>query len=533
MKSNGMDDISFNSNEIRTILKGIKNEIKQKKDNEIQAKYTFDQLQKTKIYNLILEENGTLNYKRDCSAYTQIYALGDLHADYASFFKRLEDLGIIEAPKNNFWLKQPIKIDINTTAELEDLIKLASDFKWIAKEGTLLVICGDIVDGRRDFNDVFWNNEKIKHEVDDHNGVFEILLHIFLKNLKFQASKKGSDVICIYGNHDLSLFFPLPEYKVGNVNMKFTLPSKYIHTSSYEFFNRSSRTRARWLTPFYKNNFYFLFELTNKDIPEIQFVHGALHTENKNHSRTPVSIYENTIKFQKNTHDRWKTHWETKYKFKETEEQVSDLEKLWLLDGVRDHKTNKTVVWDRIYSGMEENDNMCDFTDGDKITTIRNGPTIISGHCQNSRQNYVHKEIIGTRPCMKKEGNIEIREGKGSRNCIYPKCYNKNGIPKIVMVDNEMSSCFNHSRDADGGMRQVEILLISKNETIQSESEQPMPYFDKYETIYYDKATNKTTTFLLNKPFTATEKGGNHSRKRRSKQRKKHKKTPKRRKKSM
>ena len=500
-------EIPFNTKEIKEILKKISEDKLKTNENLVIG---------TKLGELIREKPNPNNFMRECSTYKQIYALGDLHADYASFYKRLGNHGIIKEPTIPKKISERM-FGINKQAAVDNLVRQATEFTWTADEGTLLVICGDIVDGKREFKDRDTGVLSI-HEVDDDHGVFEILLHIFLKNLKFRAMEKKSDVICIFGNHDISLFFPSKTYNFTQKKMNeiSNNPVKYVHLSSRETFHFEPEIRTRWLSPFYKNNFYFVFVLANNKIPEIQFVHGALHTDRWESTETdvkkyPLSIYDETIVFQAKSFEYFEEYFHKK-------KALTDLEIYWKEDGLYDDRDNKTVVWDRVYFGLKENDTACDYKPNtDK--SLREGPTIIAGHCQNSKQKYIQTGNEKERPCL-----------NGHRNdCVYPKCYDRTGIPKIIMIDTEMSSCFNHSDDAVGGMRQVEILRISKNETIQSE--QPMPYFDKYETIYYDKDTDKTTTFLLNKPF--TEKGGNHSRKRRSKQRKKHKKTPKRRQKSM
>jgi hypothetical protein len=194
-------EIPFNTQEIKEILKKISEDKLETNENLVIG---------TKLGELIREKPNPNNFMRECSAYKQIYALGDLHADYASFYKRLGNHGIIKEPTIPKKISERI-FGINKQAAVDNLVRQATDFEWTADEGTLLVICGDIVDGKRVFTDRYTGLSSI-HKVDDDHGVFEILLHIFLKNLKFRAMEKKSDVICIFGNHDISLFFPSVTY---------------------------------------------------------------------------------------------------------------------------------------------------------------------------------------------------------------------------------------------------------------------------------------------------------------------------------
>jgi hypothetical protein len=249
------EEIPFSVTEINKYI--IDEDVMVKKNKKMTIKHIIkdDDTRRALRTKLFTKKDDNTGYKQECSNYDAIYAMGDLHADYASFYKRLENFKLINAPtKSNE--EGNVKIDIKNPVDSKNYLPtLTSEFEWIP-ERTLLVITGDIIDGCRDGKDI-----------DDPYGSSELLLHMFLKNLKFKAMKKQSNVICIFGNHDMFLFFP----------EKKSLLTEYVHTRAINFFfvpgddviedknekaddwlARGLQNRTNWLAPFYKNNFYFL-----------------------------------------------------------------------------------------------------------------------------------------------------------------------------------------------------------------------------------------------------------------------------------
>lgn len=435
----------------------------------------------TDLREKLLKEkvDNNIEYKQDCSNYEEIYAMGDLHADYISFYKRLENFKLIDAPNKediDAADSKKIKIDIKNIDDCKSYLPiLTSNFEWIAEKKTLLVITGDIVDGRRDGNDIY-----------DPFGSIELLLHMFLKNLKFKAREKGSDVICIYGNHDMFLFFPLFEIS----DNKFLL-QKYVHSRAILYFSddvdkkywvaNGLYNRTQWLAPFYKNDFYFVFELTHDKKTQIQFVHGALH------GKENYSLYDDTITLQNYFKSNFNDYFD-----KNKRKSLTDYLEEHVMGTEKQRKKRDdpmSAIWQRTYQNFEESDDKCNaktfsfknkgiFRDNwveQEGPTITNGPTIIVGHCICAKQNYVHGQKEKNRMCIGGE-------------CIYPKCF-VNGIPRIVMVDTNMSSCFEKDYK---DMRSVEILRITK-----SNDNTDFPYFNNYESLYFDKNNAEIVSFKL------------------------------------
>lgn len=370
--------------------------------------------------------------------YEKIYAISDLHADYSTFYKRLIDFGLIEAPKEN--LTKPEK-ELTNTEKVEEIYKISKlyDFTWL-KQNTILVICGDIIDGRRKVPD------KVVKEVYDPKGFFELYLHIFLKNLKAKALEHNSDVICVLGNHDVMMF---PENQ-GNYNA-------YVHRSARDFYG-SQEVRRNLLAPFYLNNFYFQYVLKSKNEPQkFVFAHASLHKdedwkylddENKTDTHTKFfTTMKDAFILGRTVHDSLGPH-DSTYKINTFYEYNNE---------------EDTVVWDKRYANI-------DIKQDDKLKCKKfpDNTTVIVGHCTCD----MHKYFFD-RPCQQND------------SCIYSKCselINGNSnkyYPKLIMIDTRMSNCFR----GDLGMTEpIEILEITKGES------KYMP-FEKFSSIYFNGKT--------------------------------------------
>lgn len=380
--------------------------------------------------------------------FKQIYAMSDLHADYSTFYKRLIDFGIISPPLQ----KKEIFSTFRNKPDIYDFTKLV-DFGWIP-ENTLLVICGDIIDGRRVTKRTIKIINKFERsinyktdEVDDVDGSFELYLHIFLKNLKAKALARNSDVICILGNHDIMLF--------GD-DSKFN--EDYVHTTSNSFFSDKTGKNFRklLLAPFYLSNFYFIFSLgtTNRTF---KFVHASLHSGNKKQNK---NIEKETILLQETFFENIK-----KLFLSENDEEVKKFN-----DYVAEAKFDEIpLLWQRDYGKLMWNDEKCDSLFNEKDTTI------IVGHCQCTEHPY-----FLDRPC------------RINNSCVFSKCHEEESsgsAPRLVMVDTIMSNCF---RGPNGMNESIEILKIScTNGNV----------FDKYETVFYDSKSKNLTFYDLNKTY--------------------------------
>ena len=115
-------------------------------------------------------------------AFKSIYATGKVHADLPKLIQVLESAGLIKRVRR---------------ASMYDAV---FDVKWIATD-TLLVICGDLINGQRLYE------HGVVTRVDDRDGSFEMLLHCMLFNLRIQARKLGSDILLVIGDHEINSIF--------------------------------------------------------------------------------------------------------------------------------------------------------------------------------------------------------------------------------------------------------------------------------------------------------------------------------------
>lgn len=122
--------------------------------------------------NKILENDAVPKVQDSISRYDTIYAMSDIHADYVTFVTYLINFGIVGDNINQY-------IEKNVYDS-----RIITELKWTAGNKKVLVICGDIVDGKR-----YDGNTEEYVEVHDDRGFFEILLHMFLRNLKIAAKK--------------------------------------------------------------------------------------------------------------------------------------------------------------------------------------------------------------------------------------------------------------------------------------------------------------------------------------------------------
>jgi hypothetical protein len=203
-----------------------------------------------------------LNHKIDCRAYDTVYVTSDLHADYRKFIQTLSDAGLITLPKK-----------INPETQNEENINLFSDDIYMMdiitkttwnNNKTLLIVLGDIVDGKR-------GQDK---QVDDRLGLFEILIHMFMFNLRRKALLKQSLLAFTIGNHDYHAL-----YDIENDNGVYFY-NNYVHDTARNIFQTSSN-RREILLPFYEVHPLFFISLFNPDNnrEELVGIHAGFHQE--------------------------------------------------------------------------------------------------------------------------------------------------------------------------------------------------------------------------------------------------------------
>jgi hypothetical protein len=174
----------------------------------------------------------------DKTKYDAIYVTSDIHTDLYKLNALLSSAGLINS----------------TGTETRDTI--LGNFSWL-RPRTMFIIVGDLVDGSR-------NNVS---EIQDPVGDIELLLHIYLFNLRIKALQNNSDIRFTIGNHD---YHSVIKKDVKDMPVFY---DSWVHRNSRTFFG-SRENRRGCLLPFYTCCPYFFLRVDK----ELAFVHGGLHT---------------------------------------------------------------------------------------------------------------------------------------------------------------------------------------------------------------------------------------------------------------
>ena len=191
--------------------------------------------------------------------YPTVYVTSDIHADLRKFTQILLSSGLITTP---------FKADFDPyTDDIYDP-RFIAEAQWSAPRGTLLVIIGDLVDGKRGFG----RGTGLFNQVPDPRGSFEFLIFALLYNLRIQANATASEIRFTMGNHELSSI-------IHNVVPDEYLP--YVHDTAINFFTNPempwSELRRAVIISFLELCPYYTVVLQHGGANEVAFVHGGLH----------------------------------------------------------------------------------------------------------------------------------------------------------------------------------------------------------------------------------------------------------------
>jgi len=180
-------------------------------------------------------------YTIDDQLYTNVYITSDIHADLEKFDSILRTIGVVRrAP----WTPA---LGISPQAHF------ICNTEWIMTE-TLVIIVGDIVDGRRGDATL---------EIPDPKGNIELLLHMYLYNLRIKANSMESELRFTIGNHDFHTV-------IQEVMTRPDFYTDYVHGNAQNFFvNHEGRRTC--LLPFYQCCPYLMITIFN----EVACVHGG------------------------------------------------------------------------------------------------------------------------------------------------------------------------------------------------------------------------------------------------------------------
>jgi hypothetical protein len=347
----------------------------------------------------------------DVGRYNDIYITSDIHADLRTFIYLLIGAGIIGYPLGN------TEIILNNILTM-DLIpdSVITDIEWIPDTPTLIVIVGDLIDGQRG-----------PYSIYDKKGNIEILLHMFIYNLRVKAREKGSEVRFTLGNHDCnilitedSLQMALKRQGQDETQVKVFFPNlmkfinDYVHASAKDFFKLSSLNRTTCLLPFYRCCPYFAVSIGN----EIICVHGGLN----DWKGFPINMIQESIR-----------------------NDINNFESFCAFPSI--YRDDNSFLWSRFYS-KEPSAVVCESlnTNPYKLTVV--------GHCTTTYPYKHHEEILD-----KYTTNNTNRCGMGG--CVLVGCDKDKRIgPRLAIVDIGMSSAFGNNKD-----RISEFLFLTHKDT--------------------------------------------------------------------
>jgi hypothetical protein len=339
-----------------------------------------------------------INHRIDAKQYNDVFIISDTHADLRKVYSILINSRMIETSFNPY---------------NDDILKpeLISKAEWIPSN-TLLIIVGDLVDGRRK-----------SISVDDPDGSFELKLHMLFYNLRLQAIKKNSNIIFTLGNHDCE-----------TLNDNNDLLDDYVHSSSKTYFNIIGNVNIRRdaLKPFYELSPYIFISLsTPSHENEIVCVHAGLHTEN-------IDIDRNELEKLQSAINRYGLDLLNDYYNKIYIDTTLNFDKTGT------QKQNGSI-WTRFYANMNENDckRLNVGYDDNKYKTI------VVGHCPTNTDSFQNiTKIMSDNPEIYDHCQTNIEDIEGKAGCVVTRCNeepldgNIKGAPRIVLVDTGLSSSF-------------------------------------------------------------------------------------------
>jgi hypothetical protein len=419
----------------------------------------------------------------NCDDFKTVYVISDIHADFRKFIQTMQNNGFIHIDLDPF-----AGNDVYNSAAI-------SNVKWIGGDNVLLLILGDLIDGSR---------VPEGSDVDDPKGLFEILLHILLHNMRLSARVSGSEIIFTLGNHDLcSIFgsgYSPREYHAYAVSYTHTTAKLYYqYLDPFALQNqqattdaiRIADTRKAILQPFYKNCLYLFIRFMNGGGENVIIcVHAGIHrdrTSNK-YDLAPFITLQQDI----DTNGPTPTN-------------------LTSLGGV-DITKNDNIFFTR--SIERKNRDVCD-------NMKETDPLVIIGHCPTHQLDDNFRDALGldpNSPARSKASNhiydgcdhypsdgakyFESVNKNDIRGCVIMGCAhnhdptNLNLIenihnPKYILVDTASSMAFRYPHDTATAyyassddprninrMRRVELLKLSR---VESELIDPAPrhYYNK------------------------------------------------------
>lgn len=396
-------------------------------DSEIEAIYDTDQYFQfifdvdagKAIKTKVISFKPEINHKINCNTYDTIFVTSDTHSDLRKFVQILINNKLIET-----------SIDPYNGDDIYDP-KLITETNWIGGPRVLLIIIGDIVDGKR------------IRRLDDNRGSFEYLLHCFLYNIRIKAMMSDSNILFTMGNHDIESVIVASDFN--------KLYENYVTDDSKRFFLGTHADRRNALLPFYYKCPYLCLQLVNdSNVCEIICVHAGIRSS----SGDSVLAQLNGVQ------DRLTS----------TPAKMPGIIQ-------NSYSTISSSIWDRYYTVQP---------DTKKIGQEKDPLTII-GHCPTHNQDATTKHLTAGMTNPVYDGCQREPDCGKDRGCVFLS-KGANDIPQFILVDTGLSEGFRYSTmDYMTGycqnkpmfhnmVRNIEILKLSHDDSA------PAPlYFNRIE----------------------------------------------------
>jgi len=383
------------------------------KYNKFQTEY-FDANVRPVLVNArrYFSVDGRNSAKLNAESFRKVYITSDIHSDLRKFIELLVNAELITIPAGfNLFSNDIYNPELYTRTI------------W-NKENVALVILGDLIDGKRS-ND----------QVDDTRGNFELLLHIFLYNMKLKAIDKHSTIVFTLGNHDYHSCIEISDYIVNT----------YTPDSLKLFFGFGDakpwvEIRQNALLPFYEVHPLMLVAIDHNKRHEMYGIHGGFHGIKKE------LIVQQLIKLQKqisamNPETSLKTitsnpDFDTSFLSKKT-------------DGIEDGG-----LWSRAY----QDPSGCELID----SLDKNVVMIVVGHCPNIYKDILQAKTMADKPDLYAECQSNTVTGRG---CVTLSCSNR-----LAHVDVAMSSAFHGYRPKHTrALRDAEMLVLKHDAGLKTD----------------------------------------------------------------
>jgi hypothetical protein len=336
-----------------------------------------------------------------------VFITSDVHSDLEKLMFLLFNMNIIDSyyTTNPNDVASPYYKNLQNAADRNAIVYFITNFDIIIPDKFILIIVGDIVDGARYDNNIF-------HEVHDEIGNLEVLLHIFLYNLKIKARLHGSDFRFTIGNHDW--------HTVITDTLDNNMCNAYVHNSARTYFG-TEINRRNCLLPFYQVTPYLITCVGE----EVVCVHGGLHRNGSYGEPAIVNLTDSLIDIQQRL-------------------DASDFLTLNAADRyyLSTSGTPTSPLWSRFYKDYAR-DTAC------QPTRFK---MVVVGHCptdgRSAGRGYIRQLLAEPR-----------YSGCDAGGCVLVGCERAHG-PTLAFVDISMSRAFRPYHPNDTG-RRGDVLLLT------------------------------------------------------------------------